>query len=93
MRNSYYTAAAIFHLTSTFIEVNFFFFSPALSIMNYHDRLVNLVCINCACSINRLIQLAVSNGMYINNSQLCSLPCQDSIMEHAPAPCFDTAVI
>lgn len=92
MRNSYYTAAAIFHLTSIFIEVNFFFL-PALSIMNYHDRLVNLVCINCVHSINKLIQLAVSNGMYINNSQLCSLHCQDSIMEHAPAPCFDTAVI
>lgn len=91
MSNSYYRAADIFHLSSIFIEVNFFF--PVLSIMNYHDRLVNLVCINCVHSINRLIQLAVSNGMYINNSQLCSLPCQDSIMEHVPAPCFDTAVI
>lgn len=76
MRNSYNTAAAISHLTSIFIEVHFPFFSPfppALSIMNYHDRLVNLVCIDCVHSINKLIQLAVSNGMYINNSQLCSL--------------------
>lgn len=92
MRNFYFTAAVIFQLTSTFIEVNLFFFS-ALSIKNYHDTLVNLVCINYVHSINRQIQLAVSNGMYINKSQLCSFPCQDSIMEHAPAPCFDTAVI
>lgn len=61
--------------------------------MNDRDRPVNLVCINCVRSTNKLIQLAVSNGMYINNSQLCSPRCQDSIMERAPAPCFDTAVI
>lgn len=58
--------------------------------MNYQDRVVNLVGINCVYSINRLMQLAVSNGMYIKKSQLC---CQDSIMAPAPAPCFDTAVI
>lgn len=58
--------------------------------MNYQDRAVNLVGINCVYSINRLMQLAASNGTYIKKSQLC---CQDSIMERAPAPCFDTAVI